>query len=56
MISNAIDHNTDCSICMTNKKTVELQCKHTLCENCVTSLEQCPYCRTHIDHYILIRL
>ena len=47
-----VDSNSDCPICLTDKKDMAFNCGHQTCRHCGNSLTNCPICRETITQRI----
>lgn len=45
-----IDANAACCVCMNSHKMLATICGHSVCEDCLSQIENCPLCRKPIVH------
>ncbi|KAL3681395.1 hypothetical protein R1sor_024351 [Riccia sorocarpa] len=46
---DAIEEQLKCQVCYTNKKDMVFGCGHQTCQQCASTLKNCPFCRDRIS-------
>ena len=51
ILSESVEYDNECPICMTNTSNCTLPCDHSLCKDCLEQINPkiCPMCRTSFE-------